>query len=342
MKTTIPLFYPAVKTATRKFAAFAILALICVTASASPPGTGGGTIYYIHQCCRTMWSMNSDGTNQTQLGYQTYGPVSTQLYNGHRWFLDTRDITTPPNSYPNGDVRAEVYAIRDDFEYPDNDNSATIVRLTNDITFQTYRDGTYSLQWIPGGQMISMKARRWSGSNIVEGGIYTAFLQFGPDGNIIGLVAQPTAPAISFPLDANQWPNFRTYGWDLTGMKVAYEDTTALRIADILGNPHLTIYNGWSHTPQWSPDGTTIAFTDSNYGISTIRPNGTHLTAIIRRTPSWTLFDRPFWSPGGTNIVCYGSSTSGYQDVFRAGSNGNFLTNLTNTPSTGEYPMGWR
>jgi len=190
--------------------------------------------------------------------------------------------------------------------------------------------------------MISMKARRWSGSNVVEGGIYTAYLQFRPDGNIIGLVAAPTVPAIPLALDANQWPNLRTYGWDPTGRKVAYEDTTALRIADLLGSPHLTIYNSWSHTPQWSPDGTTIAFTDSNSGISTIRPNGTHLAAIIRRTPSWTLFDRPFWSPTGSNIVCYGSSTSGDHDVFRAGSNGNFLTNLTNTPSTGEISMGWR
>jgi Tol biopolymer transport system component len=341
MKTIIHT-YPALKTITRKLAAFAALAVFSATAWASPPGTGGGTIYYVHTGVKTTYTMNSDGTSQTQLGFGTYGPVSTVTYNGHRWFLDTRDIDNPPEYYPNGDVRSEAYAVRDDFDYYVNNNSATIVRLTDDITFQTSRDGTYSLQWIPGGQMISIKARRWSGSNIVEGGIYTASLQFGPNGNIIGLVAAPTVPAIPFTLDANRWPNFRTYGWDPTGRKVAYEDTTAMRIADVLGSPHVTIYNGWSHTPQGSPDGTVIAFTDSNYGISTIRPNGTHLTAIIRRTPSWTLFDRVFWSPTGSNIVCYGSSSSGYQDVFRAGSNGNFLTNLTNTPSSGEISMGWR
>jgi hypothetical protein len=333
--------YAAVKTATRKLAAFAFLGLICVTAWASPPGTGGGTMYYVHSGVKTTYTMNSDGSNQTQLGFGTYGPVSTQLYNGHRWFLDTRDFDNPPEFYPNGDVRAEVYAIRDDFDFYINNNSATRVQLTNDTTFQTYRDGTYSLHWVPGGQMISMKARRWSGATIIEGGIYTAYLQFGPDGNIIGLAAPPGAPAIPFPLDANLWPNFRSYCWDPTGSKVAYEDTTALRIADLLGSPPQTIYNGWSHTPQWSPDGSTIAFTDSSVGISTIKPNGRNLTTIIRRTPTW-LYDRPFWSPTGSHVVCYGSSTSGATDVFRAGSNGNFLTNLTNTPSPGEVPMGWR
>ena len=94
MKTTIPLIYPAVKTVTRKLAAFAALTLICATASASPPGTGGGTIYYVHTCCRTMRTMNSDGSNQTQLGFGTYGPASTVIYNGHRWFLDTRHHTS--------------------------------------------------------------------------------------------------------------------------------------------------------------------------------------------------------------------------------------------------------
>ena len=340
MKTTIPLSCPAVKTATRKLAAFAALILIGATALASGPGTGGRTIDYRQTCCLTMRTMNSDGSNKTTLGLGTYAPVSTQLYNGHRWFLDVRQ-TLPIEYYPDGFSRGEVVAIRDDFDYYNNNNSATEVRLTNDITSQAYYDGFYSLQWVPGGQMISIKARRWSGSNILESGIYTAYLQFGPNSNIIGLAAQPTVPAIRFPLDANLWPNFRSYCWNPTASKVAYEDTTALRIADLLGSPHQTIYNAPARTPQWSPDGTTIAFTDSNFGISTIRPNATHLTAIIRRTPIY-VFDRPFWSPTGSNIVCYGASTSGDSDVFRAGSNGNFLTNLTNTPSTGEVSMGWR
>ena len=61
MKTMIDLSYPAVKTVARKLAASAALTLICATAWASPPGTGGGTIYYVHPGIKTTWTMNSDG-----------------------------------------------------------------------------------------------------------------------------------------------------------------------------------------------------------------------------------------------------------------------------------------
>ena len=340
MKTIIDISYPAVKTAARKLAAFAALTLICATASASPPGTGGGTIFYVYACCRTMRSMNSDGTNQTAFGVGTYGPPSTVPYNGHRWFLNTAN-TTPPEFYPDGVARAEVFAFRDDYDFYNNDNSTTKVQLTNDNTLQTSGDGLYSVHWVPGGQKISFRARRWSGTTVSGGGIYTASLQFGPDGNITGLIAQPTAPAIPFSLDSTQWPNVRTYGWDPTGIKIAYDDTAALGVADVVGSPHVTIYYGLSHTPQWSPDGTTIAFTNPNAGISTIRPNGTHLTEIIRRTNTRT-FDRPFFSPTGSHIVCYGFATTGDLELFRATSSGASLTNLTNTSSTAEMSMGWR
>jgi hypothetical protein len=342
MKTIVHVIYPAVKTISRKLAAFTALTLICATAWSSPPGTGGGTIYYVQTGIKTTWTMNSDGANQTQLGFGTYGPVSTVIYNNHRWFLDTRQIT-PPEYYPDGSYRTEVFALRDDYDVNLNNNSATRVQLTSDITFQPYQDGLYSLHWVPGGQMISIKARRWSGATVVEGGIYTASLQFGPDGNIIGLAAQPAAPAIPFPLDANFWPNVSTYCWDPTGLKVCYEERTGLWIADLVGSPHQKIFNGIPHTPQWSPDGAKIAFTNPTLGISTIKPDGLGLKDIIRRTNAWT-FDRPFWSPLATHIVCYGFAATGpYNlDVFRAASNGNSLTNLTNTSSTGEYPMGWR
>ena len=339
MKTIIHILYPAVKTATRKLAALAALTLICAPASASPP-TGGGTIYYVHQGVKTTWTMNSDGANQAQLGFGTYGPVSTVMFNGHRWFLDTRS-TTPQEYYPDGGYRIEVFALRDDYDFNLNNNSATRVKLTDDITFQTYQDGLFSLHWVPGGQMISIKARRWSGGFVVDGGIYTASLQFGADGNIIGLAAQPAAPAIPFPLDGDLWPNVRTYCWDPTGSKVAYDNRSALWVADVLGSPHQRIA-GYALNPQWSPDGNKIAFANSTLNIMTINPNGSGLREVIRRTNSWT-FDRPFFSPTGSHIVCYGIAAGAYNlDVFRVASNGNSLTNLTNTPSTAEYPMGWR
>src|SRR5215467_8840781 len=150
MKMTIPLLYPAVGAATRKIAAVVAVTLMCVTTSGrAAQGTGGGVIYYTHLCCRTMWTMNSDGSSKTQLGFATFGPVSTQLYNGHRWFVDARPLD-PPQYYPNNDLRIEVFAFRDDYDQNTNNNSATRVQLTNDITFQTsYASGdpALSLQW---------------------------------------------------------------------------------------------------------------------------------------------------------------------------------------------------
>jgi len=345
MKTLTHVTYSAVKSATGTLAACAALTLICVTGhgqSAAGGTTGGGTIFYTHTCCRQMWTMNSDGTSQTQLGLGAYGPVSTQKYNGHYWFMDARPLD-PPQYYPNGDLRLEVFALRDDYDQNNNNNnSATRVQLTSDITLQTsYASGdpTYSLQWLFGGQKISIKARRWSGNLVSEGGIYTASLQVGPDGNITGLIAQPGAVAIAFALDSNQWPNLRSYGWDPTSSKIAYEDTFVLGTADLLGSPHTVIYNGWANTPQWSPDGKKIMFINVNYGISTIGPDGKALKEILKRGSSGG-FARAFWSPSGSNVVCYGTGAS--IDIFRADSNGNFLTNLTNTPSDGEITQGWR
>ena len=109
MKTIIHLSYPAVKTVTRKLAAFAALTLICATGLGVPPGgggggnTGGGTIYFIGPWdtaqqggTAVMRTMNSDGSNNRQLGFGLFGNPSTALHGGRRWFLYHRPI---PDSY---------------------------------------------------------------------------------------------------------------------------------------------------------------------------------------------------------------------------------------------------
>src|SRR4030095_13373185 len=105
MKTIIHVIHPAVKTATRKLAAFAGLLIITaaasllvigVTASAAPPppDTGGGIIYFIGPWdgatqggTAVMRTMNSDGSNNRQLGFGLFGNPSTALHGGRRWFL---------------------------------------------------------------------------------------------------------------------------------------------------------------------------------------------------------------------------------------------------------------
>lgn len=316
-----------------------VLVSTCVAPSALAQGHGGGgggggsndgTIYYNGDAGRKqMWTMEPDGSNKTQLAFGAYGPVSTEVHNGHRWFLDTRLVT-----YADGTQKSEVIALRDDY--------ATGVQLTADVTVDVGGDGLFALQWLSGDEQISFRGRRRADGVVVEGGIYTVPLDFDAEDNLIG-AQQPAALAVELPLNSSLWPDVRSYCWSPTGNMIAYEDTTALYVADLLDGTHTLITNQVAHTPQWSPDGGKIAFTNRYLGISIVKPDGTGLKEIVRRRPDWT-FDRVFWSPDGGAIVFYGYYLSGPYDldIFRATSSGKFLTNLTNSASTAEYTMGWR
>src|SRR4030095_5676662 len=146
MKTMIDLSYPAIKTATRTLAAFAALTLICATGPSQPAqgagggggNTGGGTIYFIGPWdgaqqggTAVMRTMNSDGSNNRQLGLGLFGNPSTALHGGRRWFLYHRPIAD--SYYLDGTQRFELFAYRDDYDSTLNNNSTTKVQLTNDI-----------------------------------------------------------------------------------------------------------------------------------------------------------------------------------------------------------------
>jgi len=340
------------------------LLVIGVTASAvpPPPNTGGGTIYFIGprdgaQGGGSQWmrAMNSDGSNNRQLGFGLYGNPSLALHGGLRWFLYHQDI---PGVYnPDGTQKFELFVLRGDFDGNFNNNSTTRVQLTNDIDLQMQ---SWSPAWVLGDQKISFKARRWYNGTVVTGGIYTASLVFDANGNITGLAALPTTPTIPFPLvetnPGDFWPAFADYSWNPGGDRVVYSGlgNTDLWIADLLGSPHQRIFTGYALAPQWSPDGTKIAFTSSGSHISTLRPNGTQLRVIISPISNWTAF-RPYWSPGSDFIAFTGQTQSGSypnftfnMDVNRATATGGNLTELTNLP----YPFneyihsfgggGWR
>jgi WD40 repeat protein len=345
MKTIIPLIYPAVKTVTRKLAAFAALTLTCATGFGAPPppNTGGGTIYFIGPWdsaqqggTAVMRTMNSDGSNNRQLGFGLFGNPSTALHGGRRWFLYHKPIAD--SYYPDGTQVFELFAYRDDYDSTLNNNSTTKVQLTNDIDLQAK---PWCSAWVPGDQEISFKARRWSGGGVVAGGIYTASPVFDANGNITGLVAQPTTPAIPFPLvetaPGDLWPAFEDYSWG-PGERVVYTEvgTHDLLIADLLGSPHQRIFGGYALWPQWSPDGTKIAFTTFNLGIATIKPNGSHFSVIVSPTSNWSAY-RPYWSPTSSNIAFTGQATQSGSppnlDVNRVTATGNNLTDLTNQPA---------
>jgi len=344
---------------TRNLAVLAATAFIAVTTpttSAQHGGGGGGggptgTIYFIDSAGATnhMGSMNPDGTNKTKVGWYGYFKYpSRALHNNHRWYLTVRQISGV--YYPDGTTqRSEVFAIRDDYDPTLNSNSDTRVQLTEDPTLQPVFSWFKGMQWLPGDQKISFKARRWSGSVVFEGGLYTADLLYRTDGNIIGLVTPPTFPALAFPLDASGWPVFGTHSWDPSGTRVVYNDNpiTGLWVATLSSNTRTQILAGGANYPEWSPDGTKILFSAGG-NINTIKPTGTGMKVVIKptylNTAYWSSFGHPYFSPTGNYVVCVGwtSYNGGTDDVFRATASGGSLTNLTKTTTVNEVPVGWR
>jgi hypothetical protein len=285
-----------------------------------------------------MRTMNSDGSNNRQLGLGLFGNPSTALHGVHRWFLYHQPIAD--SYYLDGTQRFELFAYRDDYDYHLNNNSTTRVQLTNDIDLQAQ---PWSTAWVPGDQTISIRARRWSGGVVVEGGIYTASPVFDANGNITGLAVQPTTPAIPFPLvetaPGDLWPDFADHSWNPAGNKVVYSGVgdRDLWVADLVGSPHQRIFTGISQAPQWSPDGTKIAFTSQNAtgtDIATVKPNGTQFRVIVSPTSNWWCY-RPQWSPTGSHIAFTGQTQSGSPPTFnlnvnRATATGGSVTDLTN------------
>ena len=111
-------------------------------------------------------------------------------------------------------------------------------------------------------------------------------------------------------------------------------------------NDHQLTRGTSSANPQWSPDGSLIAFANG-YGIATIQPDGTRYKVIIPHTSTWVYTDAHF-SPTASHIVYTGchQTTSNF-DVFRATAKGANRVNLTSTPSLNEFinpgmGAGWR
>jgi hypothetical protein len=323
-------------------------------------GTGGGTIYYIGPWdgvttggTAVMKTMNSDGSSKRQLGFGLFGPPSRALHNGHRWFVATLSISG--QYYPDGTPRRELFAFRDDYDYAANNTPETRVQLTDDPTLEpAWAD------WVPGDAEISFIGMRWSsaepGAAPVEGGLYVASLVFDADGSIVGLALQPLTPDISVPLVEGQngqpgeWqPDLLAYSWAPDGEWLTYtsfdSDGSDLWVANRL-NEHTLISTRNAHAPQWSPDGSKIAFTGD--GIWTIKPTGAALKRVVAETATW-FPSHVFWSPTGSHFVFAGESKVdiGNSDIFRVPATGGTWVNLTSTPaplreSLSESQGGWR
>lgn len=124
------------------------------------------------------------------------------------------------------------------------------------------------------------------------------------------------------------------------------------------GNCASTCTTGFTQTyPDWSPDGSKIAFDGVyngnqypaclGFGIYTINANGSGTTRITNTAnqdcdgPSQGDFN-PQWSPGGGKIAFERwQDFGGPTDIWTANADGSGTTNLTNTPVVEDYMFDW-
>jgi hypothetical protein len=296
------------------------------------PGGGGstptGTIYYLgptpgYAYGSVTFSMEPDGSNQAPVAgggwMRAYGKPSRDLHNNHRWFLCFDMISG--EYYPDGNPRGELFAFRDDY---DPDIPETKVQLTDDITLAASQP-----RWLPGDGTISFVGKRWDGSTVVKGGIYTVDLVFDVDGNITGLAGTATTPTFTMPLYQSA-PDVGLYSWDPTGTMIVYNKLSeyGLWIDDPSG-PEVKVFYYIAGGPEWSPDGGSILFSQSG-SIWTMKANGKRVVTVVPDTSEWS-FSQAHWSPDSQYLVFRGASQlENKTDVFRAKANGSDLTQLTN------------
>jgi len=104
----------------------------------------------------------------------------------------------------------------------------------------------------------------------------------------------------------------RSVDWSPDSRWLVFNDSFGMHIVTVDGESLQTIYSGGSY-PNWSPDGTEIAFSTRSQ-VFTIHPDGTGLAA--RSPTSLAAAVDPDWSPDGTHMVVVGNNGSQGEEVF--------------------------
>jgi hypothetical protein len=271
-------------------------------------GGGGGTtptgiVYFLSG--GDPYVMDADGNNIQALPLNTTGFPSVETHGGYTWFLRLQPVA---GTYPNGDPRMDLVAVRED-------GAATAV-LISDPLFQPLETSPYfserSFRWATDNNVIDGKisfgARLWDvGGFVVEQGVYQSPVGFDGSGAIMG----SGPPELLFivndtPSEANDNLDIADHSWSPDGTMLAFTTRAAsdLYVMDVItGNTSLLV--SFVQFPAWSPNGTIIAFT-SNDGLETIDlanlDRTLHVETIVRKN-SVTAPRGPTWLPGGDHIV---------------------------------------
>jgi Tol biopolymer transport system component len=136
--------------------------------------------------------------------------------------------------------------------------------------------------------------------------------------------------------DANDTPDVTSDGTRLTfraSFDVAVKDVGESGYATLEGLPGASFY------PVWSPDGSRIAFTNTDDGDSEIHAMDADGTDVTRLTDNASVDQHPDWSPDGARIA-FVSDRSGSSEIWVMDADGSDPEQLTGgTESGGLQPL---
>ena len=262
-----------------------------------------------------IWTMNKDGSNQTQLTHAGGFNASFEAAwspDGEKIAFERSDLSLNEDEDPD----AELYVMNADgtgeTRITDNAAGDRSPAWTHDgtrIAFVSDRDGTSDIYLMdPDGS----NATRLTNSSLIE-----FELVYSPDGSKLAFAAITSQGAS----DANIY----------------------VMNADGTGLTQLTSTSTDAH-PTWSPDGTKIAF-DSGRDAGIARreiyvmdANGQNQTRITDDASTFAQF--PTWSPDGTTIVFSRLSPAGpiSVDLYRMDPDGSNVVRLTTRLGPDNFP----
>jgi Tol biopolymer transport system component len=292
------------------------LAAISASAWATSPATNGRIAFASDSAGDLdIWTINPDGSGAFNVTDAAFAPAFNLE---PAWSPDGTKI-----SFRSGRANAaEIYVV--------NADGTGLTQLTSN----SFKD--YAPTWSPDGTRIAFASNRNDPNFATCVGIF--------DGCIINIFVMPATGGspvqVTFAQASDQFPQFSpdekfiAYSSDVSGASAIYKVDLETLVVSKLTPDSLR-----AGEPNWSPDGTRIAFSNNFYPCATGRSDcrsdvfvmDADGTSITQLTQGFRNNGTPSWSPQGDRIVFTHSNSAQFQpqQIYVMNADGTGITRLT-------------